>query len=30
MAAKRVAAILPSQKVRVEIRDKMPFEVDYG
>lgn len=30
MAAKRVAGILPSQKVRVEIRDKMPFEVDYS
>lgn len=30
IAAKRVAGILPSQKVRVEIRDKMPFEVDYS
>lgn len=30
MAAKRVAGILPSQRVRVEIRDKMPFEVDYS
>lgn len=30
MAVKRVAGILPSQKVRVEIRDKMPFEVDYS
>lgn len=30
IAAKRVAGILPRQKVRVEIRDKMPFEVDYS